>query len=108
MPLAVTLMNSYNSLMLNDQKSIHTFSSAACKKFDGINCWIKAQMLTWGNFGDVLQTNEKINRDESFSIEDLKKQAKIEEIQESPSMDQKDIEELDSAEIIILKANGKI
>ena len=108
MPLAVLLMNSFNSLMLNDRKKINNFSSAACKKFDGLNCWIKVQMLTWNDFGAILKSDEKINRDESFSIEDLKKQAKSEPIVENPSLDQKDVEELDSAEVLLLRAGGKI
>ena len=76
-------------------------SDRACKKFDGLNCWIQGQLLIWENISKTSLRDEFIKGDNKFFIDDLKIKVVTTQIKEEVLIDQYDIEELDSKMISV-------
>jgi hypothetical protein len=98
-PLEILLMNSYVAIKNENIKELDKYSHGACKKFDGLNCWIRSQLLTWENFPKTIKRKEPIYKDNRLSLESLTELSLTRPLEENLIVDQKDIEELDSAEI---------
>lgn len=98
-PLEILLMNSYVAIKNEKNKELEKYSHEACKKFDGLNCWIRSQLLTWENFPKTIKRKEPIYKDNRLSLESLTELSLTRPLEENLIVDQKDIEELDSAEI---------
>ena len=101
MPLKVMLANSYVSLNLSLMKDVKKYSSLACKKFDGLNCWIFMQLFVWDNLDQVMTDDSKTNTSPLLTLDNLKQKAKLEPLDENPIIDQSYIEELDSEQVLI-------
>jgi len=101
MPLKVMLANSYVALNLSNMKDVKKYSSLACKKFDGLNCWIFMQLFVWDNLDKIIDEDKKTRTDTLLGLDFLKKRAKLEPLDENPIIDQSYIEELDSKEVLI-------
>lgn len=95
-PLEIDLMNSYVALRRGNKEKVTESSSKACRRFDGLNCWIKMQQLTWENLGLTINREEDIFTGKSYEIDSLKAAVDIKPMKETIVIDQKDIEELDS------------
>jgi tetratricopeptide (TPR) repeat protein len=100
-PLIITQMQSYVAFMLNDIPILKLMSDRACKKFDGLNCWIQGQLLIWENISKTSLRDEFIKGDNKFFIDDLKIKVVTTQIKEEVLIDQYDIEELDSKMISV-------
>ncbi len=96
-PKEVLRMDTYLSLRLSQTKELKNNASLACKKFDGLNCWIFLQMFLWEDLGEVLKNNQDTITDSSITLESLKSEKNIEPLQENELVDQTLVEELDSA-----------
>lgn len=100
-PKEVLRMDTYVSLILSQTKELKNNSSLACKKFDGINCWIFLQMFLWDDLGLILQNDESTTTDPTLTLDYLKSEQTIEPLVENELIDQVLVEELDSAMVKI-------
>lgn len=116
-PFEVNLMDTYLQLMMAsthesknrkiDKRKIEETSEAACKSFDGINCWIALSLVHWDNLGKTIKREEVILNEKEVDLENLKKPMDINPLKEAISIDQKDIEELDSDLVKLPTVSGK-
>lgn len=103
-PFEVMVMDSYVNIILgvgpNNKKisksKIEESSELGCKSFDGISCWISLSHMHWDNIGKTVKRQEKTLTDQSLDLEELKKEVAITPLIELKTIDQRDIEELDS------------
>lgn len=108
-PFEVNIMDSYVNLILGvkkdskkyDQRKVENSSELACKNYDGISCWISLSNMHWENLGKTIKRDEDTFSDKSMTLESLKSKKELKPIVETPTIDQKDIEELDSDTITI-------
>lgn len=100
-PQEVEIMKSYANLRLKKNPQLAESTSIACRRHDGVNCWIQMQMSIWENLGLTIERDEKIFADNDLDVEYLKNAIQITPLKETIIVDQKDIEELDSAELQI-------
>jgi len=98
LPLKILLMGEYLSLILNKADSINYFSDNACKKFNGLSCWIKHQSIQWKSLPALIQNDTTILDNDTISLDLLKESADVSPIIEELVIGQRDIEELDSIE----------
>ncbi len=96
MPFELNQMMFYNALRTHNQKDLIKYSNYACRSMDGLACWILMQTISWENLGQTLERDETIQNLEEDYFQNLKVKQEIEPIQELPTLDQRDIEELDS------------
>ncbi len=99
-PFNIVLMYSYVSLIKNDKLPLRKYTHKACTKFDGINCWLKLQIQSWEDFSAILKNKELQTISHDIDIEKLKSKQQVEGLLENPVVDQKDIQELDSLDVI--------
>ncbi|MCK5882937.1 MAG: hypothetical protein KAG61_04550 [Bacteriovoracaceae bacterium] len=100
-PYKLVLMNSYISTKLNEPKNKRYFSENACRKFDGLNCWLKFQHTMWPSISKTIKREGTIFTLKEFSVNNLRKKVVTKEMDETININQNDIEELDSAEVIV-------
>lgn len=100
-PQEIEIMKSYVALRRKNLPALQESSSVACRRHDGINCWVQMQMSIWQNLGMTIERDEKIFSDDELDIESLKTVAASSPLKESIIVDQKDIEELDSEKLTI-------
>ena len=103
-PLEVDIMRSYVALRNNDPRTLYLTSKNACRRYDGLSCWIQNQLIIWENIGKTIERDEEILAENSFDVDNVKKFITPEPLQESIYIDQKDIEELDS-QLVKIKAD---
>lgn len=96
MPLELNQMMFYNALRSHNQELLIKYANYSCKAMDGMACWILMQTLTWENLGQTIEREEKIINHDTDFVEKLKSAQAITPIKELPTVDQRDIEELDS------------
>lgn len=100
-PQEVEIMKSYVKLRRKNVAALAESSSVACKRHDGVNCWIQMQMSIWENLGMTIEREEAIFSDDELNIDELRNKAQITPLKETIIIDQKDIEELDSQKLRI-------
>ncbi|MGZ3787277.1 MAG: hypothetical protein ACXVCE_05890 [Bacteriovorax sp.] len=106
-PFEVNIMDSYVSLIMSekekkfDQRKIEDSAEKACRSFDGINCWISLQFVQWENLGKTIKRDEDIFQDNEMTLDSLKEKKATTPLKETITVDQRDIEELDSEGIKI-------
>ena len=102
-------MDSYLSLIVGekekvfDKRKAESVTELACRAFDGISCWTSMQYIQWENLGKTIKRDEEIFTDKEMTIESLKEKKNIIPLKENITVEQRDIEELDSASIQLLK-----
>ncbi|OUR97229.1 hypothetical protein A9Q84_12955 [Halobacteriovorax marinus] len=96
LPFELDQMMTYVGLRNHDTFQYVKYANKICKAMDGIGCWILMQSITWENIGQTIERDEEVHSAISESIEDMKKTPVINSIDELPTIDQRDIEELDS------------
>ena len=102
-PLEILLMDSYVAVMNEKVQDLKQYSHEACQKFDGLNCWLRSQLLTWENFPKTIKRNDPIYSDNRLTLDSLIELSITRPLKEELIVDQKDIEELDSAEVYLPK-----
>jgi len=100
-PQEVEIMRSYVKLRRKEVETLSESSGIACKRHDGVNCWIQMQMSIWENLGFTIEREENIFSEDELNIEALKKPMALNPLKETIIVDQKDIEELDSEKLKI-------
>lgn len=98
-PLEVDQLKSLIALQTQDKASSVESSSRACKRHDGINCWISLQEMTWDNFGAAIQKDDELIKNQDYDIKSLRSPSSYEPIQEPLIINQKDIEEIDGTQV---------
>lgn len=98
-PLEVDQLKNVIALQTQDREESVESSNRACRRHDGLNCWISLQEMTWGHFGKKISTNEEVVTSTDFDLDELRKPSSYEPIQETPIIDQKDIEEIDGGQV---------
>ena len=101
LPLELEQMMAYTGVRLYDNKQYTKYAAQTCRSMDGVGCWLLMQSLTWEDIGRTIERKEEMHSSVSESIEGFKRQRRIVPIQELPTIDQKDIEELDSELVTI-------
>lgn len=96
LPFELEQMMTYVGLRNHDVPQYVKYANKTCKAMDGMGCWILMQSITWENIGQTIERDEDVHSNISGSIEDMKKIPTINPIDELPTVDQRDIEELDS------------
>lgn len=113
LPLEVKIMEAYVGLMLDekdkkyDQRKIEDASESACRSFDGMSCWTSLQYIHRKNLGSLIKRDEYIFQDKEMTLDSLKASKAITPLKETITVDQRDIEELDSADIQLMKKINK-
>jgi hypothetical protein len=108
-PFEVNIMDSYVALMTGDKeknydkRKIEESTEHACRSFDGISCWISLQFISWENLGKTIKRDEAIFSDKDMTIDSLKEKKVVLPLKETITVDQRDIEELDSEGIHLMK-----
>jgi hypothetical protein len=103
-PIEVDLMNSYISLRKHDNDKLIKSADDACRKYDGLSCYILLQTLSWHNLGATIERKDSPYQNE-FSVEKMKEKIAIAPLIESRYIDQREIEELDSRTIKVSADN---
>lgn len=101
MPLKIMLANSYVALNLSQLNVVKKYSSLACKKFDGLNCWTLMQLFIWDDLSKVINNTGPVRNKKYATLDSLKKKAVNNPLDENPIIDQSYIEELDSEQVLI-------
>lgn len=96
-PKEVIRMDTYVSLMLSQTQELKNNSSLACKKFDGLNCWVFLQMFLWEDLGNIINKDESTTTDPTLTLDYFKSEQPVEPLKENQLIDQILVEELDSA-----------
>lgn len=101
-PNDVYVMDSYLSMIAGgsekkyDRRLTEDLAEKACRAFDGFNCWIAMKLTQWDNLGKTIRRTDEIFSDKTMTLDSLKSPSKITPLKEENSIDQHDIEELDS------------
>ena len=101
-PVEVNMMDAYVNLIMGreadhfDKRKLEESSEKSCKSFDGMSCWMALQHSQWENLGKTITRDEPTFSDKNLSIEMLKSKQPVEPLVEIKTIDQSDIEELDS------------
>jgi tetratricopeptide (TPR) repeat protein len=107
-PKEVIRMDTFVSLLESQTKELKNNSSYACKKFDGLNCWVFLQMFLWEDLGQTLNSEDSTNTDPSLTLDFLKSKQALDPLKENQLLDQKLIEELDSSLVQLKQKENSI
>lgn len=108
-PFEVSIMDSYVSLIMGekekkfDKRKVEESTEQACRTFDGISCWISLQFIAWDNLGKTIKRDDLIVSDKDMTIDSLKTKKAVIPLNETVTVDQRDIEELDGEGIQLMK-----
>lgn len=97
-PSEVLIMETFLALKETNKKEIENASEMACKSFDGMSCYLAAQTINWHNLGLVMKEETPILEFPHFEVDKMKTEMEKTKITEEVFIDQRDIEELDSAD----------
>lgn len=101
-PVEVNMMDAYVNLIMGssvenfDKRKLEESTEKSCKSFDGMSCWMALQHAQWENLGKTIKRDEPTFTDKNLSVDMLKNKQPIEPLMEIKTIDQSDIEELDS------------
>lgn len=99
-PHEVNQLYSFNSLMLEDQLLARRHTDLACRKEDGLYCWLLLQLSNWQNFGEVIKSDATQFYEPELEVDELKKPVDTDPLKEEIFIDQRDVEELDESELM--------
>ena len=100
-PLEIEQMRSYVGLRRYKNSEVEDSSAYACSNYDGLNCYLNMQLLFWENLGMTMEREESTFSLKEVEISELKSPGPATPLKESITIDQKDIEELDSSLVVI-------
>lgn len=93
--LEVSLLSSFNSLMLNDMDDSKKYARKSCALEDLVNCWLSYQFSQWEAFPTMIKRDDTVSQKTEWK--ELVKEQKEVPLDEKIFVNQKDIEELDEA-----------
>ena len=100
-PNEIDLMKAYVSLRRGDAEEALTLSEKLCKRFNGLHCYLMMNHNIWENLGKLFDRTDVLFTKEQLNVDFYREIPVIEPLQETPVVDQKDIEELDGEEVLI-------
>lgn len=100
--LEVNQLYSYNALILGQEGKTKERADMACGQQDAFNCWLRAHLLLWEDFPAVVKRKDKIYEDVEDLLGKFRSDFKSDPIEESVYIDQKNIEELEDAQIELI------
>lgn len=98
-PREILQMEAYVAAMLSRPEQLEEVSTEACHKQDGLACYLLMQTMIWEDIGKLAQRPDKTYSDSDLSIKSLKEKSPNSPLKEEIIVDQRDIEELDDAEL---------
>ncbi|MCY4523405.1 MAG: hypothetical protein OXB84_01570 [Halobacteriovoraceae bacterium] len=102
LPLDVEMMNAYGHVLKGNKRAALESTDILCKKLNGLACYIHLQLNIWPDIGKTLDREDKIYEDKTLSLDSLRKNPKAEPLTEKIYINQKDIDELDSLEQLLI------
>lgn len=100
-PNEIDLMKAYVTLRMGQKAESLALSEKLCKRFNGLHCYLMMNHSVWENLGLLFARTNPIFSNDQLDVDFYRKIPVIEPLQETPVVDQKDIEELDSEEVLI-------
>lgn len=98
-PLEIEQMAMVNAMRRTKTNEAEDFASRACRRLDGLACWILLSNITWENLGKTAMRNEPVVT-KNFNPDEYKLNIETTPLTEKIFIDQKDIEELDSISVM--------
>ena len=98
----VNQLYTYNSVMLDNYEDSDLYSNRACNQNDGFNCWYRMYISVWKDINKLVKTDKKILENKVDYVDQYTKAYIEKPIQEREYISQKDIEELENANIDLL------
>jgi len=100
--IEVNLLYAYNSVMLDREDKSIIYSNRSCNQKDGYNCWFRNYLLIWKDITKIIKQDRPIIESDKDLISELSSSFNLSPIKETEYVSQKDIEELENANIELL------
>lgn len=100
--LEVNQLYAYNSIMLDDKTKSDLYSNRSCNQKDGFNCWFRNYFMLWKDITKVIKQNKDIIENDIDLIDQYTSSFKENPIKETEYVSQRDIEQLENANIDLL------
>lgn len=112
-PFEVSIMDSYVALVMRaqdksvDKRKVEESTEKACRSFDGMSCWMALEFIQWENLGKTIKRDDEVFNDKEMTLDSLKEKKAIFPLVETNTVDQRDIEEIESEGIELMKVVPK-
>lgn len=97
--LEVNQLYAYNHLALGENEKAFEKADLACRQQDAFHCWLASHLLVWEDFSALTKRKDKVFEEKSGLLDAFMGGFKKDPIQETVYINQKDIEELEDAQI---------
>lgn len=104
--LEVNQLYGYNSFAIGNNRDLFHFSNAACEQKDAFSCWIKSQLLIWEDLPALAKRKGGLHDESTSIIESLQSSFSADPIKEKIYIQQKEIEELEDREMMIINSSA--
>lgn len=101
-PLEVNQLLAFNAFVTKDPKSLFMNSNSACAQKDGHACWIRAHMLVWEDLTLLADREDSIFEESEDLLKEYTEGFTVNPIKETVFINQKNIEELEDAQIELI------
>ena len=98
-PVEVELLRSFNGTITDNLIQFEDGSHQACRRHDGLSCWLLHKFLQDESFTYSMKRQEPILEDLKINLQELTEKVEIKKEPEIPLIYQEDIEELDSQQV---------
>jgi tetratricopeptide (TPR) repeat protein len=96
LPVELEMLAAYLGLVNDDKRLLARYSYSACRKFDGVSCWLAMQQLIWPDIGKTGKRDDPILDDSKWTLEVIKSPPlDVNPLSEVVYIEQDLIEELD-------------
>jgi tetratricopeptide (TPR) repeat protein len=100
LPVELEIIASHLGLVHGDKRLLSVYSNSACRKFDGISCWLAMQQLIWPDVGKTAMREDRVLSDIKGGISYLKSPPPVREsLSEVVYIEQTLIEKLDQEQL---------
>ena len=106
LPKTISLMHAYLALELKQDFEFQKHTDLACKKMDGISCWLQQQSIIWDNPTTLLSSEGQILATQMTEIEEMSNTTINQPLEEALEITQEELEELDFGTILIKRPEG--
>lgn len=103
--MEVNQLYAYNSMVLTKPKKTYEHADNACRQQDAYSCWLRAQLLVWEDLTLLVKRKDKVFEDTEDLLGKYRSGFEERPIKEKAYISQKDIEELEDAQIKLLQRN---
>jgi hypothetical protein len=98
----VNQLYAFNSVMLNQTEKANMYANRACAQKDGFSCWFRNYLVIWKDISKIIKQERAIIENDEDLITELTGNFTKDPIEETEYISQKDIEELENANIDLL------